>query len=138
MVEGIISILRLQQIKTSLVQISTHIKEAIRSKWKKNKSNFTGIRTLTAGSKVHHSTNWAIGAEKKIGQKYRVLISNMYIEINLNSKVLLNKKFSNHFGENFCFIIMGIGHLFSYVNFFLSTFLQALYLVTQMVFFQKG
>ena len=30
-----------------------------------------------------------------------------------------------------------IGHIFSLVNIFLSTFLQALYLVTQMVFFQK-
>ena len=32
---------------------------------------------------------------------------------------------------------MDIGHLFSLVNFFIATFLQALYLVTQKVFFQN-
>ena len=32
---------------------------------------------------------------------------------------------------------MGICHLFSFVNFFIATFLQALYLVTQKVFFQN-
>ena len=37
----------------------------------------------------------------------------------------------------FCFTIMGICDLFSLVNFFIATFLQALYLVTQKVFFQN-
>ena len=36
-----------------------------------------------------------------------------------------------------CFTIMGICHLFSLVNFFIVTFLQVLYLLTQMVFFQN-
>ena len=36
-----------------------------------------------------------------------------------------------------CFTKMGICHLFSLVNFFIATFLQALYLVTQKVFFQN-
>ena len=118
--------------------ISIFGKKVMRKKWKneKEKSCATGIRTRVAGSKVRRSTNWAIGAEKKFGQKDRVLISNMYIKINLNSKVLLNKKFSNQFGENFCFTIMGICHLFSLVNFFIATFLQALYLVTKKFFFK--
>ena len=37
----------------------------------------------------------------------------------------------------FCFTKVGICHLFSLVNFFIATFLHALYLVTQMVFFFK-
>ena len=61
----------------------------------------------------------------------------MASKITLKSKLLLNKKFSDQFGANFSFTIMGIGHLFSLVNFFIATFLQALYLVTQKVFFQN-
>ena len=61
-----------------------------------------------------------------------------FSKIILNSKLLPSKKFSDQLGADFCFIIMGICHLFHLVNFFISTFLQPLYLVTQMVFFQKG
>ena len=78
-----------------------------------------------------------LNSKANLRQKSKIFISSMYPEINLNSKVLLNKKFSDQFGKNFCFIIMGICHLFSLVNFFIATFLQALYLVTQKVFFKK-
>ena len=61
----------------------------------------------------------------------------MFAKINLIWNILLNKKFSDQFGENFCFTKMGICHLSHLVNFFLATFLQVLYLVTQMVFFQN-
>ena len=66
------------------------------------------------------------------------IYSKAFSKINLNSKLLLNKKFSDQLWADFYFIIMGISHLFPLVNFFIATFLQALYLVTQMVFFQKG
>ena len=62
----------------------------------------------------------------------------MYTKLDLNWKVLLNEKFSKQFGEKISFTIVDFPHIFSLVNFFLAALLQALYLVTQMVFFQKG
>ena len=46
-----------------------------------------------------------------------------FSKINLNSKLLLNKKFSDQLWADFYFIIMGISHLFPLVNFFIATFL---------------
>ena len=57
--------------------------------------------------------------------------------MNLNSKVLLNKKFSNQFGNNFYFTKAYFCHLFSFVNFFLPALLQGLYLVTEKFFFKN-
>ena len=67
--------------------------------------------------------------------RYLKLLSS---KITVNSKLLLNKKFSDQFGANFSFTIMGICHLFSLVNFFIATFLQALYLVTKKFFFKNS
>ena len=97
----------------------------------RQKSCATGIRTRVAGSKVRRSTNWAIGAEKKIGQKIQLFITNIFPKMNLNSKVLLNKKFSNQFGNNFYFTKAYFCHLFSFVNFFLPALLQGLCLVNE-------
>ena len=60
-----------------------------------------------------------------------------YTKISLNSKLLLSKMFSDQFGENFCFTIINFPHIFSLVDFFLSTLLQPLCLVTEKFFFQK-
>ena len=54
----------------------------------KNKSNFTGIRTLTAGSKVHHSTNWAIFAEFERGQKLVFLYKMQDFDKNVQKNIL--------------------------------------------------
>ena len=77
------------------------------------------------------------GRSEEIWAKNRCIWTNDTRNISINSKISLNKKFSDQFGEDFCFTNMGIGHLFSSVNFFLATLLQALYLVAQMVFFKK-
>ena len=58
----------------------------------------------------------------------------MYAKMKLNWNILLNKKFSDQFGENFCFTKMGICHLFHLVNSFIATFLQPLCLVTEKFF----
>ena len=74
---------------------------------------------------------------RNLGQNCQVFEANVPSKMILNSKILLNKKFSDQDGAKFGFTIMGICHLFSLINFFIATFLQALYLVTQMVFFKK-
>ena len=58
------------------------------------------------------------------------------MKMTLNSKFLLNKKFSDQLGENFCFTIVNFPHIFSLVNFFLPALLQGLYLVTEKFFFK--
>ena len=83
------------------------------------------------------STDWAIGTEKKFGQKIDVYQAIVSSKMKLNLKILLSKKFSDHFFENFCFIIIDFCHIFFLVNFFLSALLQPLYLVTKKFFFQN-
>ena len=60
-----------------------------------------------------------------------------FSKINLNSKLLLNKKFSDQIGENFSFTIINFCHIFSLVNYFLYALLHGLYLVTKKFFFKN-
>ena len=61
----------------------------------------------------------------------------MSSKITLKSKLLLNKKFSDQFGVNFSFTIMGICHLFPLVYFFYSYLPLSTLFSNQKVFFQK-